>query len=285
MATWGMVIDLGSCTGCQACVIACKAENNIPSVGPEEAAKGRVISWMQVLAEPTEGAALPPAGEGRKPEHPEADREGEVKRFLPRPCLQCDDPPCTKVCPVYATYKNPEGIVAQIYGRCIGCRFCMAACPYNAKFFNWHEYQHPAPGQNPDVSLRPKGVVEKCTFCHHRLQKARETAAAEKRRMRAGEYDTACAEACPARAITFGDLGDPDQRGLAPGAQPARVPAAGGAGDEAQGDLPDGRRGPWLSTSTQRTRCSSIRSATPAAASGSPSPPCSASSPGARRRT
>lgn len=191
MATWGMVIDLDRCTGCQACVIACKAENNIPSVGLEEANKGRVISWMQVLAEPDE------------------TREGEVKRFLPRPCMQCDDPPCTKVCPVYATYKNPEGIVAQIYARCIGCRFCMAACPYNAKFFNWHEYQHPGPGQNPDVSLRPAGVVEKCTFCHHRLQKAREKAAVEKRRLLPGEYTTACADACPAQAIAFGDLADP----------------------------------------------------------------------------
>ncbi|HEY5676786.1 MAG TPA: 4Fe-4S dicluster domain-containing protein, partial [Myxococcales bacterium] len=135
---------------------------------------------------------------------------GEEKtRFIPRPCLQCDDPPCTKVCPVYATYRNSEGIVAQIYGRCIGCRFCMAACPYNAKFFNWHEYQHPSPGQNPEVSLRPKGVVEKCTFCHHRLQKVREQAAVEKRRQLPGEYNTACAEACPAQAISFGDLADP----------------------------------------------------------------------------
>jgi molybdopterin-containing oxidoreductase family iron-sulfur binding subunit len=191
MATWGMVIDLDRCTGCQACAMACKAENNVPAVGPEEAEKERVISWMQVLAEPDE------------------EHEGEVKRFLPRPCMQCEDPPCTKVCPVYATYKNPEGIVAQIYGRCIGCRFCMAACPYNAKFFNWHEYQHPSPGQNPDVSLRPKGVVEKCTFCHHRLQKVREQAAVEKRRQLPGEYNTACAEACPAQAISFGDLTDP----------------------------------------------------------------------------
>ncbi|HET7786966.1 MAG TPA: 4Fe-4S dicluster domain-containing protein [Myxococcales bacterium] len=191
MATWGMVIDLDRCTGCQACAMACKAENNVPAVGSEEAEKERVLSWMQVLAEPDE------------------EHEGEVKRFLPRPCMQCEDPPCTKVCPVYATYKNPEGIVAQIYGRCIGCRFCMAACPYNAKFFNWHEYQHPSPGQNPDVSLRPKGVVEKCTFCHHRLHRIREQAAVEKRRLLPGEYNTACAEACPAQAISFGDLTDP----------------------------------------------------------------------------
>ncbi|MBI2879370.1 MAG: 4Fe-4S dicluster domain-containing protein, partial [Candidatus Rokubacteria bacterium] len=108
MARWGMVIDLDRCTGCQACVMACKAENNVPAVGQKEAARGRTISWMEVMHEETE------------------DRT----RFVPRPCLQCDDPPCTKVCPVYATYRNPEGIVAQIYARCIGCRFCMAACPY-----------------------------------------------------------------------------------------------------------------------------------------------------------
>jgi molybdopterin-containing oxidoreductase family iron-sulfur binding subunit len=186
-----MVIDLDRCTGCQACVMACKAENNIPAVGSQEARKRRVISWMQVLMETDE------------------QHHGESMRFVPRPCLQCDDPPCTKVCPVYATYRNAEGIVAQIYARCIGCRFCMAACPYNAKYFNWHTYQKEAPGQNPDVSLRDKGVVEKCTFCHHRLQKVRQRALAEKREFDPGEYVPACAEACPAQAIVFGDLADP----------------------------------------------------------------------------
>jgi molybdopterin-containing oxidoreductase family iron-sulfur binding subunit len=191
VALWGMVIDLDRCTGCQACVFACKAENNVPAVGEPEANKQRVISWMQVLTDTEEA-------------------HGEEKtRFIPRPCLQCDDPPCTKVCPVYATYRNSEGIVAQIYARCIGCRFCMAACPYNAKFFNWHTYQKEAPGQNPDVSLRPKGVVEKCTFCHHRLQKARAQALTEKRELDPREYNTACAQACPAQAIVFGDLSDP----------------------------------------------------------------------------
>jgi len=119
MPRWGMVIDRDRCTGCQACVMACKAENNVPAVGRREAARGRVISWMQVLTEEDEG-------------HP-----GEVRRFLPRPCLMCDDPPCTKVCPVYATYLNPEGIVTQIYARCIGCRYCTTACPYTLRYFNW----------------------------------------------------------------------------------------------------------------------------------------------------
>ncbi len=191
MALWGMVIDLDRCTGCQACVMACKSENNVPAVGEKEAKRERVLSWMQVLTETDE------------------EHQGEKMRFIPRPCLQCDDPPCTKVCPVYATYRNPEGIVAQIYARCIGCRFCMAACPYNAKYFNWHTYQKEAPGQNPDVSVRPKGVVEKCTFCHHRLQKVREKALAEKRDFDPREYVPACAEACLAQAIVFGDLSDP----------------------------------------------------------------------------
>jgi len=192
MARWGMVIDLDRCTGCQGCVIACKAENNVPAVGAKEAVRGRIISWMQVLTEVEDH-----------------DQSGEKMRFVPRPCLQCDDPPCTKVCPVYATYRNPEGIVAQIYARCIGCRFCMAACPYNAKYFNWYRYQKEGPGQNPDVSVRPKGVVEKCTFCHHRLQRARDRALAERRELAPGDYVPACAEVCPARAITFGDLNDP----------------------------------------------------------------------------
>jgi Fe-S-cluster-containing dehydrogenase component len=191
VALWGMVIDLDRCTGCQACVMACKSENNVPAVGEKEAKRERVLSWMQVLTETDE------------------EHQGEKMRFIPRPCLQCDDPPCTKVCPVYATYRNPEGIVAQIYARCIGCRFCMAACPYNAKYFNWHTYQKEAPGQNPDVSVRPKGVVEKCTFCHHRLQKVREKALAEKRDFDPREYVPACAEACLAQAIVFGDLSDP----------------------------------------------------------------------------
>jgi molybdopterin-containing oxidoreductase family iron-sulfur binding subunit len=186
MALWGMVIDLDKCTACQACLMACKSENNVPFVGKQQADRGRVISWLEM----------------------------EVRtRFIPRPCLHCDNPPCVKVCPVYATYRNPEGIVAQIWERCIGCRFCMAACPYAAKYFNWHQYRIPKSmekGFNPDVYVRRWGVVEKCTFCSHRLLRARDRAAAEKREMRAGEYVPACVEACPSRAMYFGDLNDPD---------------------------------------------------------------------------
>ena len=189
---WGLVIDLDRCTGCQACVIACKAENNIPFVGADQAKIGRDIRWMEMITE-THG------------EYPEVKT-----RFIPRPCMHCDDPPCTKVCPVHATYRNPEGIVAQVYSRCIGCRFCMAACPYTAKYFNWYRYRIPKVMRryNPDVSVRPKGVVEKCTFCHHRLIKAKDRAAYEGREFRPEEYIPACVESCPTSAMYFGDLAD-----------------------------------------------------------------------------
>ena len=194
MARWGMVIDLDKCTGCQACVVACKVENNVPVVNAEEAAKGREMLWIRVM----------PTVEGEYP---------RIKmRFMPVLCQHCDHPPSTKVCPVGATYKNPEGIVAQIYPRCIGCRYCMNACPYTIKYFNWFRPQREEIQQNylnPEVSVRPKGVVEKCTFCHHRLIKAREQAAVEKRSLREGDFTPACVESCPARAMYFGDLDDP----------------------------------------------------------------------------
>ncbi|MBI3091724.1 MAG: 4Fe-4S dicluster domain-containing protein [Candidatus Tectomicrobia bacterium] len=190
-----MVIDIDKCTGCQACVLACKAENNIPAVSREESARGRSISWMRILHE-VEG------------EYPDVRL-----RFIPRPCMHCDNPPCTKVCPVMATYKDRDGIVAQIYPRCIGCRFCMAACPYTVKYFNWHTYEMPNLQQrmhNPDVSVRTKGVVEKCTFCHHRLQRAHDEARRQGRPLEAGSYTTACSQTCPTGAIRFGDLDDRD---------------------------------------------------------------------------
>ena len=195
MARWGMVIDIDRCTGCQACVVACKAENNIPYVGEAEAQQGRDISWMEIISEVH-------------------TTDGETRmRFVPRPCFHCEHAPCTKVCPVHATYMDPEGLVAQVYHRCIGCRFCMAACPYTAKYFNWRNYDMPdkmTDHGNPDVSVRQRGVVEKCTFCHHRLLKARDRARYENREMRADEYVPACAESCPTQAITFGDLDDPN---------------------------------------------------------------------------
>ena len=192
MARWGLVIDLDRCTGCQACVVACKHENNLPFSTPQTADAGRMMTWIQLVDADLPGRPLPSA--------------------LPLMCQQCDRPPCTDVCPTSATYLNPEGIVAQIYPRCIGCRYCTNACPYSVKVFNWTEPAWPEamlPMHNPDVSVRPKGIVEKCTFCHHRLNDARERARSSGRELAPEDYVPACVQTCPADAMVFGDLSDP----------------------------------------------------------------------------
>ena len=195
MPKWGMVIDLNKCTGCGECVAACKVENNVAIVGREESGNERTMLWMDILT----------IHEGEYP---------HVKvRYIPRPCYHCDNPPCTKVCPVRATYLNEEGIVTQIFPQCIGCRYCMAACPYTVKSFDWYEPWWPqemASALNPDVSVRPAGVVEKCTFCIHRLQKAKEQVATEGRELREDDYIPACVESCPTQAFSFGDLDNRD---------------------------------------------------------------------------
>ena len=176
--------------------MACKVENNVPFSSPDQAEMGREISWIQIL----------PIVEGESP---------RIRaRFIPILCMHCDRPPWVPVCPTGATYKSEAtGIVAQIYPRCVGCRYCANACPYSIKSFNWFRPTWPKemePSLNRDVSVRPKGVVEKCTFCHHRLQKAREKAKAEGQGIKEGDYVPACVQACPSKAMYFGDLDDPE---------------------------------------------------------------------------
>jgi molybdopterin-containing oxidoreductase family iron-sulfur binding subunit len=191
---WGMVIDLDKCTACQACVVACRQENNIPIMGEEYAKLGRAKFWMNLIHE-------------TKGNYPHVEI-----RFIPVPCMHCDHPPCTKVCPVEATYKNPEGIVAQVYPRCIGVRMCISNCPYTVRYFNWYapswpeEYER---GLNPDVYKRRKGITEKCNFCIQRIRRAKMTAKKEKRKIKEGEVVPACVETCPSEALFFGDLNDP----------------------------------------------------------------------------
>jgi len=197
MPRWGMVIDLDKCTACQACTVACMAENNVPIVGPEESLRHRAISWHYVLADV----------EGEYP-HLQA-------RFIPRPCFHCENPPCVKVCPVGATYVDDEGLVLVNYDRCIGCKYCVTSCPYGVRYVNWLHYHWPEPMDqylNPEVPLRPEGVVEKCTFCVHRLERAKQEAAAQGRELTDADLVllTACNQACPASARYFGDLDDPE---------------------------------------------------------------------------
>jgi len=211
MPKWSMVIDLDKCVACQGCSIACRAENNTPVVEPEQAEMGRSILWNDVFPNPIN----PTKDTG---EYPHVQT-----RYMTRPCLHCENPPCVKVCPVQATYKDEEGLVRQNYARCIGCRFCTVACPYGVRYFNWYKPEWSAEMArqlNPDAVVgadslegpapRPRGVVEKCTYCVHRLHKARERGVAEGREFRPDEYVPACVQTCTGKARFFGDLDDPE---------------------------------------------------------------------------
>ncbi|HEY3139085.1 MAG TPA: 4Fe-4S dicluster domain-containing protein [Blastocatellia bacterium] len=190
---WAMVIDLDRCTGCEACVVACRVENNIPTVGPEEAAKGRSINWIRIER----------YFEGEYP---------DVKvKFMPVLCQHCEEAPCEPVCPVYATYHTEEGLNAQVYNRCIGTRYCANNCPYTVRFFNFFDPKWDAPldkALNPEVSVRSRGVMEKCTFCIQRIRKGEEKAKDEGREVRDGDVVPACVQTCPTRAMYFGNIGD-----------------------------------------------------------------------------
>ncbi len=204
---WGMSIDLDGCIGCNACVTACYAENNLAVVGKKRFERRLAMHWIRVNLFWYTGEE----GE-EQTQYPERGAQ-----YVPMMCQQCEHAPCEPVCPVSATYHTPDGLNAQVYNRCVGSRYCSNNCPYKVRYFNFYSYidswESPLDQQlNPDLSVRDKGVMEKCTFCVQRIRTAKNQAKNEGRTVRDGEVKTACQQSCPTQAITFGNLEDPESK-------------------------------------------------------------------------